>query len=220
MFSSFLESSDGLDEDTNTGVELFFFPDEAKQGKNRHVSISSDDNVPYKNDAIKRRFASDDSISVDDALSVQGSSYIEPSFLLRPYDTESLNTEMRELLDFETSVMGSLKPDPDNELLDTLPQVKSDLGDVTKAGIEAGGPSNIDKKLSSADAHSDTDDDFCIISTEERVSQNFTFKSLWFFMNWFCTFSHRIHLMMKHFQMIPFELLTITSTLQLESLIY
>lgn len=131
-----------------------------------------------RTDSIKRRFASDDSISIDDALSLQGNSYKDehhPPTSSRPYDTESVNTELGELLDFERSVMGSLKPEVEaEEMSEALPQVRSELGDTVKVGVEAGrtGVSEGSKGKDTQPQRkisSDTDDDFCFISEEERV---------------------------------------------------
>ena len=67
---------------------------------------------------------------------------------------------MRELLDFETSVMGmqrTLEP----EQFDALPQVEMDLGDITK--FEQLEMPKVTRKVSS-----DTDDDFCFVAEEEK----------------------------------------------------
>lgn len=186
-FPNIAESN--LDDESASGVELFFFPDETKHPvtKNRHTSISSEGTVPcLRSDSIKRRFASDDSISIDDALSLQGNSYKDehhhPPTSSRPYDTESVNTELGELLDFERSVMGSLKSEVEaEEMCEALPQVRSELGDTVKVAVEAGrtGASE-ESKAKETQARrkisSDTDEDFCFISEEERVRKIFFFR--------------------------------------------
>lgn len=150
------------------GVEVFFFPDEETQNK-------------LKNDSHKRRFASsDDSISIEENSS---SSYRDEINYTRQYtgseDTESVNTELRELLDFENSVM-CLQANPELEV-ETLPQVTMDLGDINDLGGSGGGSgsggnsrnkrASVKSKSSSVarKISSDTDDDFCFIAIEEKV---------------------------------------------------
>uniref|UniRef100_A0A182N5K0 Autophagy-related protein 2 n=1 Tax=Anopheles dirus TaxID=7168 RepID=A0A182N5K0_9DIPT len=177
------------------GVEMFFFPDERQRrgadgkqpGGGAHVSDSNSN---------KRRFGSDDdSISIDEGSSIP-SSYHDDDHYLRQHDhqhdtgstgggadvdDDNTSVNMRELMNFERSVLGQqpinygLGDDDDDDTgVEALPQVTNELGDVSKlarhrndaAGPNAGGgggPHLAQRKISS-----DTDDDFCIIADEER----------------------------------------------------
>uniref|UniRef100_A0A1Q3FUU4 Autophagy-related protein 2 n=2 Tax=Culex tarsalis TaxID=7177 RepID=A0A1Q3FUU4_CULTA len=151
------------------GVEVFFFPDE---DQNRAAARKKLVNNLVSDHSNKRRFASDDdSLSIDEGSSVPSSYQDDDHYLKqRPFDdrnedTGSVNTEMRELLNFECSVMGMQKEEDEDEGVEALPQVTMDLGDVRKH------PTNVDNKSASGVARkvsSDTDDDFCFIADEER----------------------------------------------------
>ncbi|XP_058813814.1 autophagy-related protein 2 homolog B [Topomyia yanbarensis] len=155
------------------GVEVFFFPDE---DQNRAAARKKLVNNLVSDHSNKRRFASDDdSISIEEGSSVP-SSFQDDDFYLkqrqldeRSEDTGSVNTEMRELLNFECSVMGLEKErDDEDEVVEALPQVTMDLGDVTKFDSS---PSKLLSNTAKSDQRkvsSDTDDDFCFIADEER----------------------------------------------------
>lgn len=147
------------------GVEVFFFPDEdqtraAAQKKLANNLISDNSN--------KRRFVSDDdSLSIDEGSSIP-SSYQDDDHYLKPRqfdetseDNVSYTTDVRELLNFECSVMGLQKEHDDDEVVETLPQVTMDLGDVSKLANKV--DKSPQRKVSS-----DTDDDFCFIADEEK----------------------------------------------------
>uniref|UniRef100_A0A182K4W6 Autophagy-related protein 2 n=1 Tax=Anopheles christyi TaxID=43041 RepID=A0A182K4W6_9DIPT len=177
---SLLGSGDGA------GVEMFFFPDERerlmKHGKDSNVSDSNSN---------KRRFGSDDdSLSIDDGSSIP-SSYHDDDHYLRQHDRQqqhvspsgadmdddSASVNMRELMNFERSVLGqppinySLGDDDEDDTgVEALPQVTKELGDVnklnqnrTESAVGSGVSHFPHRKISS-----DTDDDFCIIADEER----------------------------------------------------
>lgn len=151
------------------GVEVFFFPDE---DQNRAAARKKLVNNLVSDHSNKRRFTSDDdSLSIDEGSSVPSSYQDDDHYLKqrqfddRSEDTGSVNTEMRELLNFECSVMGMQKEQEDDEAVEALPQVTMDLGDVRKH------PTNVDSKAASGVARkvsSDTDEDFCFIADEER----------------------------------------------------
>lgn len=151
------------------GVEVFFFPDE---DQNRAAARKKLVNNLVSDHSNKRRFTSDDdSLSIDEGSSVPSSYQDDDHYLKqRPFDdhsedTGSVNTEMRELLNFECSVMGMQKEQEEDEAVEALPQVTMDLGDVRKH------PTNVDNKAASGVARkvsSDTDEDFCFIADEER----------------------------------------------------
>ncbi|KAL1379044.1 hypothetical protein pipiens_003861, partial [Culex pipiens pipiens] len=150
------------------GVEVFFFPDE---DQNRAAARKKLVNNLVSDHSNKRRFTSDDdSLSIDEGSSVPSSYQDDDHYLKqRPFDdrsedTGSVNTEMRELLNFECSVMGMQKEQEEDEAVEALPQVTMDLGDVRKH------PTNVDKAASGVarKVSSDTDEDFCFIADEER----------------------------------------------------
>ncbi|XP_312964.6 autophagy-related protein 2 homolog A [Anopheles gambiae] len=170
------------------GVEMFFFPDERerllKEGKESTVSDSNSN---------KRRFGSDDdSLSIDDGSSIP-SSYHDDDHYLRQHDRQqqqqhsnpsradvdddNASVNMRELMNFERSVLGQppinygLGDDDDDDTgVEALPQVTKELGDVNKLNqhrAESAGGSGV-SHFSQRKISSDTDDDFCIIADEER----------------------------------------------------
>ncbi|XP_065094861.1 autophagy-related protein 2 homolog A-like [Ochlerotatus camptorhynchus] len=155
------------------GVEVFFFPDE---DQTRAAARKKLINNLVSDNSNKRRFASDDdSLSIEEGSSIPSSYQDDDHYLKqRPFDeqsedTASVNTEMRELLNFECSVMGLQKEhDDDDEVVEALPQVTMDLGDVNKFGgsstkLESAIENSPHRKVSS-----DTDDDFCFIADEEK----------------------------------------------------
>lgn len=149
------------------GVEVFFFPDE---DQNRAAARKKLVNNLVSDHSNKRRFASDDdSLSIDEGSSVPSSYQDDDHYLKqRPFDdhsedTGSVNTEMRELLNFECSVMGLHKVEDDDEAVEALPQVTMDLGDVRKHPNVGKPAAGVARKVSS-----DTDEDFCFIADEER----------------------------------------------------
>ncbi|XP_058467736.1 autophagy-related protein 2 homolog A [Malaya genurostris] len=155
------------------GVEVFFFPDE---DQNRVASRTKMVNNLISDHSNKRRFASDDdSLSIEEGSSVP-SSFQDDNFYLkqrqldeRSDDTGSVNTEMRELLNFECSVMGLEKErDEEDEVVEALPQVTMDLGDVNKFDRSSSKHISNMSKNEPRKVSSDTDDDFCFIADEER----------------------------------------------------
>lgn len=147
------------------GVEVFFFPDEdqtraAAQKKLMNNLISDNSN--------KRRFASDDdSLSIEEGSSIPSSYQDDDNYLKqRQFDEQSddnvsYNTDVRELFNFERSVMGLQKDNEEDEVVEALPQVTMDLGDVSKVANKF--DKNPPRKVSS-----DTDDEFCFIADEEK----------------------------------------------------
>lgn len=149
--SSHNNSTDS-DEPVDLGTDVFFFPDEQTR-RERFGGPSR------KIDSCKRRCASEDSISID-SVSYQDDEIFVRRFEQKEEDSASVNTEMRELLDFESSVMVGLK-EPIEEF-DPLPQVEMDLGDISKYDTPPK-RAPVNRKVSS-----DSDEDFCIVADEER----------------------------------------------------
>uniref|UniRef100_A0A182PNM0 Autophagy-related protein 2 n=1 Tax=Anopheles epiroticus TaxID=199890 RepID=A0A182PNM0_9DIPT len=171
------------------GVEMFFFPDE----RQRLIEEGKDPAVLDSN-SNKRRFGSDDdSISIDDGSSIP-SSYHDDDHYLRQQDRQqhsnnnpigadvdddNASVNMRELMNFERSVLGQHPinyglgdEDDDDTGVEALPQVTKELGDVNKLHQHRAEPA---RACGSGVSHfpqrkisSDTDDDFCIIADEER----------------------------------------------------
>ncbi|XP_052865344.1 autophagy-related protein 2 homolog A [Anopheles cruzii] len=174
------------------GVEVFFFPDEdqtrvhfkdgeeSKKGRLGRARL-------LDSNSCKRRFGSDDdSLSIDDVSSVP-SSFHDDDHYLRQHDPSSVphadddssSMNMRELLNFETSVLGQppvhygpagdVYDEDDEGACEALPQVTMDLGDVSKLNRRAeGSPTGTVGAGGQRKISSDTDDDFCIIADEER----------------------------------------------------
>jgi autophagy-related protein 2 len=145
----------GSDEEiVDLGSEVFFFPDEQKRAGIR------------KSDSYKRRYASEDSISMDSSSYREDEEVFVRRYEAKEEDAGSVNTEMRELLDFESSVMIRMKEPED---FDPLPQVEMDLGDISKYEVETPPKraTEVRKKH-----YSDSDDDFCIVADEERPTYN------------------------------------------------
>ena len=143
------------DEPVDLGADVFFFPDEQTKREIRFGGAFR------KTDSNKRRCASEDSISIDSSSYREDDEIPVRRFEQKEEDSGSVNTEMRELLDFEASVMVGLK-EP-HEDFDPLPQVEMDLGDISKYETQQKPIQPAVRKLSS-----DSDDDFCIVADEER----------------------------------------------------
>lgn len=83
--------------------------------------------------------------------------------------------EIRELYDFESSVMGGgasacVDPEIDIEVEEALPQVAKDLGSVRRRDMTTPSKSHAHRAIGHMrNLSSGTDDDFCFISEEERV---------------------------------------------------
>lgn len=140
----FAEEPDEKEEASDDREDIFFFPDEASFKPSGDKSSQSGESSPSlpENKSLSESISS----SNTDKESQHGA------------DTISVNTELQDLLDFETSVMG-IKPASSTE---TNPQVASELGNIMPSKMEE------TKRVSS-----DTDDDFCIISHEEKPSYDF-----------------------------------------------
>lgn len=143
----------GSDEEPiDLGTEIFFFPDDDQQKRGIR-----------KNDSYKRRYTSEDSISIDSSSYREDEEVFVRRYEAREEDSGSVNTEMRELLDFESSVMIRMKEPED---FDPLPQVEMDLGDITKYET----PKRVQEVRKKN--YSDSDDDFCIVADEEKPNYN------------------------------------------------
>ncbi|XP_053661405.1 autophagy-related protein 2 homolog A [Anopheles marshallii] len=172
------------------GVEMFFFPDE-RQRRNKDEKDPRSGTIVSDSNSNKRRFGSDDdSLSIDDGSSIP-SSYHDDDHYLRQHDQhlhhtnltgadvddDNASVNMRELMNFERSVLGQHPinygigdDDDDDTGVEALPQVAKELGDVNKlnqqrveSNVAGSGSHFAQRKISS-----DTDDDFCIIADEER----------------------------------------------------
>lgn len=141
MEESIYVAKESTEEIVDLGTDVFFFPDE--QSKNK---------VAGKIDRYKRRCASEDSISIDSSSYREDEEIFVRRFEAREDDTASVNTEMRELLDFEASVMIGMKEDLD-------PQVEMELGRETPPKKQ---------QQPSRKPNSDSDEDFCFVADEER----------------------------------------------------
>ncbi|XP_055617380.1 autophagy-related protein 2 homolog B [Toxorhynchites rutilus septentrionalis] len=154
------------------GVEVFFFPDEDQSAAARKMLM----NNLISDNSNKRRFTSDDdSLSIDEGSSVPSSYQDDDHYLKQKTfdksseDGISTNTEMRDLLNFECSVMGlQQEKDDDDEAVEALPQVTMDLGDVNRADCSTPKPLAKFQKNPNQNLSSDTDDEFCFIVDEER----------------------------------------------------
>lgn len=145
-------TSPDSDEPVDLGTDVFFFPDEQTKKEIRFGT--------RKIDSCKRRCASEDSISIDSSSYREDEEIFVRRFEQKEEDSSSVNTEMRELLDFETSVMVGLKEPLED--FDPLPQVEMDLGDISKYDTPPKRAQPV-RKVSS-----DSDEDFCIVADEER----------------------------------------------------
>lgn len=145
------------DEPVDLGTDVFFFPDEHSKKEIRFGGSGA----IRKIDSYKRRCASEDSISIDSSSYREDEEIFVHRYEQKEEDSGSVNTEMRELLDFETSVMVGLK-EPVEEY-DPLPQVEMDLGDISKYDTPPKRTQQTTRKVSS-----DSDEDFCIVADEER----------------------------------------------------
>lgn len=136
------------DENFEIGKDVFFFPDEQVKREMKN---------PRKFDSYKRRYTSEDSISMDSSSYREDEEVFVRRYESRDEDAGSVNTELRELLDFEKSVMIGMKDE------DFDPQVEMDLGDITKYGTPPRRAQPDTRKSSSG-----SEDDFFIVADEER----------------------------------------------------
>lgn len=153
-------SSNDSDEIVDLGTDVFFFPDEQTKRNDARFGESS-----RKIDSCKRRYASEDSISIDSSSYRDDDEIFVRRFEQKEEDSGSVNTEMRELLDFESSVMIGMKEPLED--FDPLPQVEMDLGDISKYDTPPKRQQPPPRKDSS-----DSEDDFCIVADEERPNYN------------------------------------------------
>lgn len=151
-------TSNDSDEPVDLGTDVFFFPDEQTKKEIRFGGGGA----TRKGDSYKRRCASEDSISIDSSSYREDEEIFVRRFEQKEEDAGSVNTEMRELLDFETSVMVGLLKDLVEDF-DPLPQVEMDLGDISKYDTPPKRSQPATRKVSS-----DSDEDFCIVADEER----------------------------------------------------
>lgn len=145
----------GFDE---RGVEVFFFPDEDEKTKKKNEEQNR------KLDSHKRRCASEDSISIDSSTYRDEDEVYVRSYPEANEDTVTINTEMRELLDFETSVMGIKGSEDPQEEFEPLPQVRMELGDINQCDR----PQSSSKNERNRKVSSDSDEDFCFVAEEEK----------------------------------------------------
>lgn len=138
------------DTTSDEDADVFFFPDEVAQARNRRLKVRSKSTC----EPIRRP-------------DENKSPVFTPMPALPTDDLTSINTETRELLDFETFIMSDPTSSTVPEgLIDDLafepnPQVAHELGNISnKKRTPATAPI---RKVSS-----DTDDEFCIIGDEER----------------------------------------------------
>lgn len=149
------EKSSDSDEPVDLGADVFFFPDEQTK---RIMTASS--GAIRKSEGYKRRCASEDSISIDSSSYRDDEDIFVRRFEQKDEDTGSVDTELGQILNFETSIMMSYR-EPHEEF-DPLPQVEMDLGDISKCSRPAK-PAQPVRKVSSG-----SDDDFCFVAGEER----------------------------------------------------
>lgn len=177
------------------GVEIFFFPDETNTSlltpkppppdivlpNRKHESDELTSSIESVEEVKKTKLKHRGSSSEFDDESFVNMFAREATSDSNSGDGESVNGEMQELLNFETSVMlGQAKSraganhgddDEDDDDKEPLPQVVRDLGEITKqlrpTVTVAVTTATHARKISS---DSNTDDDFCIIAAEEKVS--------------------------------------------------
>lgn len=160
----------------NTGVEVFFFPDEAQKAKaealkkeeKRAIDVGEEmlEETP-KPDSFNETMAKREEPALTDRL-LPGPAQFTQSYYNQRRDSEC-SDEMRDILNFETSIMAASYMKED-ESVEAVPQVTEELGKVTIAPPPP--PSCFPKRMSS-----DTDEEYCMIAEEEKAA----FVSLWKF---------------------------------------
>lgn len=157
FISNTRKASNESDDPVDLGTDVFFFPDEHIK---KEIRFSYSTGATRKTDSYKRRCASEDSISIDSSSYREDEEIFVKRFEPKEEDAGSISAEMRELLDFETSVMIGLKEPVED--FDPLPQVEMDLGDISKYEAPPKRAQPVRKPSS------DSDEDFIIIADEER----------------------------------------------------
>lgn len=149
------------------GVDVFFFPDETntalleQQQKMRTARKSECLSTSMRSESVTSldSFERANLMRKKSESSSLGDGSGSPMF--GDKDSDSY-TDLKDLLDFETSEM-KLKSAIETEVMEALPQVTKDLGDIRK--VKAATPKPTPRKIST-----DTDDEFCFIAAEEKVS--------------------------------------------------
>lgn len=137
---------DANDDDQDNSI--FYFPDETIKypRSGRDTDAQSTSSTP----SLRRSLSLTDSQkSYDDLLSKRN------ACLPRSEDSVSVSSEMKEL-DFDNSMMG-LKTAMETETTEALPQVATELGNISRPA------KSMPRRVSS-----DTEDGFCIIAHEEK----------------------------------------------------
>lgn len=137
---------------------MFFFPDEAARKRSRILKgrshSTSEPNRPLED--------------------YRTSSTFQPMTTLQSEDADSLNTETRELLNFESSMMPGLTTSStsstEEAIVEENPNVANELGNITSIirHPKPPKPTPPPRRVSS-----DTDDEFCIIGDEEMPRAGF-----------------------------------------------
>lgn len=153
----------------NTGVEVFFFPDEAQKAKaealkkeeKRAIDVGEEmlEETP-KPDSFNETMAKREEPALTDRL-LPGPAQFTQSYYNQRRDSEC-SDEMRDILNFETSIMAASYMKED-ESVEAVPQVTEELGQITIAPPPA--PSCFTKRMSS-----DTDEEYCMIAEEEKAA--------------------------------------------------
>ncbi|XP_055377404.1 autophagy-related protein 2 homolog B isoform X2 [Condylostylus longicornis] len=148
---------------TEKGVELFFFPDET----NQHV-LKDKENLLQGQEKSSNEIEPEKILAEDERKSttenystVSRSSSEEWRFNKPRRESESSN-ELRDLLNFETSVM-SMSYMADDEVVEALPQIREELGEI---------PCKVSTKDISSHSRKSSislDDDFYFVAEEEKA---------------------------------------------------
>lgn len=156
-----LSQSQTIDQD-----DIFCFPDETAAAAASH----SGDSTP-----TLERHQSNKSLAESLSSTSTTTADYRQQTLQDDNDSISINTDLQDLLDFETSIMGIKPAIIDHDKIETNPQVASELGTITTAANlqqqqqrhQQSPKTNLNRRVSS-----DTDEEFCFISHEERPKYN------------------------------------------------
>lgn len=155
------------------GVEIFFFPDETNTSLLQKRFQKKTNNL--LNDDLTSSIESIEECKKTKLKHGASTELIEDgSYNMFEQDniseSESMNTEMNELLNFETSIMNlRCASKEEDESIPTFPQVSQDLGDVKK---QTNPEINVKKISNIRKLGSDTDEDFCFIAEEEKLDRS------------------------------------------------
>lgn len=135
----------GHDSDGDDDAEIFYFPDEAQPNAKKHENVAG-----ISSRKLSQTSRSSSSLNRTECDDETSSNITDCS--------RRQTTDLQDIIDFETSIVGLPSSTVDTECTEAIPQVVDELGAVAEPT----------PKVQNRRKSSDTDEDFCFIGDEER----------------------------------------------------